>query len=354
MEKMKIVNFPARRFDYLRGDWPNMYLSLWEAFHKLGYEIRVSGWFQSDNDDSKSEPLWKKRRLNNRSLPDYVKVGIVDDPNHLYVFNHTHVYEIEKHNWNRGKINFFVKPSGPGGKHFTIDTLGYASHSSVTYQKPNFENVKYEDFYNTEVKEWINNKINKWDGDENEPDFIEPTVNIPEDHILFIGQMPGDEVCSHFSFGDHWHKFNTLINSLVTNKPVVIKLHPYMGVEGSQEWAISKGMYNTIAEWKDRGYTVLLDFTNIHNILPKTNVAIVENSTAGLECLMHDVPVISYGYPEYHWVTKDLRHAINISKYANDISWYNEYAAKSWFTWYAKEYVCHDTKSSINRLKQII
>jgi len=167
--------------------------------------------------------------------------------------------------------------------------------------------------------------------------------------------MPGDETCSLFSFGDHWHKFKTLIDVIETDDPVVIKLHPYMKHENAKAWAESDMIQldNVIKNWESQGYIVLQGFESIHDVLPKSKVAIIECSSAGIECLMHNVPMISYGYPEYHWVTKDLRHAINLTKYIKDLSWYDEHKAKSWMAWYATEYLCTDFKSTLHRLKQL-
>ena len=351
---MKVVNFTGLRYDSMVCSWPSMYLNLFKSFHTLGYTIRISPNIKTLDKDNNYVEVFKNRKLGDIILPDYVKVGIIDDPNHIYIFNHTHTHQVEEENWPSGKINLFIKPSGPGSKHFTIDPIGYSSHTSISYDKPNFENVKYEKFYKNEISNWIKNKINKWDDDSSVNEFIKPIVNIPNNHILFIGQIPGDETCTVFSFGDHWLKLRTLINALITDEPVVIKLHPYLSEPVSQLWAEHYHLNDQIKEWEDKGYTVLSGFESMHEILPKTKVAILENSTAGLECLMHNTPIISYGYPEYHWVTKDLRHALNINKYIRDLSWYDEHKAKSWLAWWHKNYICFDYTTTLNRIKKLL
>ena len=352
---MKVVNFPAHKYDLLEGGWPDVYFNLWKAFHELGWEIRISPWFCSYN-NGVQEHVYIERKIRDTILPEYVNVGITDNPNHLYIFNHIHKYGIRKNNNPKGNYNLFIKPSGPGADHFTIDELGYAAHSSITYKKPNYESTPYIDFFNNTLPHWINDKINKWDTDNNVQEFSKPSVELPENHILFVGQMPGDETCSIFSFGDHWHKFKTLVEVLETDDHVVIKLHPYMKHENAKAWAESDMIQldNVIKHWESLGHIVLQGFESIHDVLPKSKVAIIECSSAGIECLMHNVPIISYGYPEYHWVTKDLRHAINLTKYTKDLSWYNEHEAKSWMAWYATDYLCTDFKSTLHRLKQLI
>ena len=340
---MKVVNFPAWRLDGHLHSWRHMYLNLFEAFHELGYTIRVSPWMDVGE------------------LPEYVQVGIIDSEEHVYVFNHTHQYEIETQNRPKGNLNLFIKPSGPSYKHFTIDSLGYASHSSITYKIPNYKKVSYksnknvEDFYNTEIPLWKNNKINKWDNDPHTVEFSDTTEDIPDNHVLFLGQMPGDETVSHFSFGDHWQKFKALINSYAGDDAVVIKLHPNLSThDKDNSWKRHNNVTTFLDNCKSKGYKIFTEYESLHTILPKTKVAIIENSTSGLECLMYEVPIISYGYPEYHWVTKDLRHAINLTKFTSDISWYDNEDAKAWLTWYCKEYACNDKESTLHRLKQLI
>ena len=115
-----------------------------------------------------------------------------------------------------------------------------------------------------------------------------------------------------------------------------------------------KKVRDLVKNWEKRGAYVLSDFESIHDILPKTRVAIVENSTAGLECMMHEVPVISYGYPEYHWNTKELRHAIHINSLVKDISWFSKQNNRKFTTWYLRDYLCYDVDSTTARLKSLL
>ena len=96
---MKIVNFPANKFDLLEGGWPDVYLNLWEAFHELGWEVRISPWFISWHNGSQ-EYVHQNNKLRGTTSPDYVNIGIEDNPDHLYVFNHIHKYGIIKKNYS--------------------------------------------------------------------------------------------------------------------------------------------------------------------------------------------------------------------------------------------------------------
>ena len=165
--------------------------------------------------------------------------------------------------------------------------------------------------------------------------------NIPDDHILIIGQMPEDETVDGFGFGDHIKKLSMIVDKL-KNENLVIKIHPRYKNK------------NLINKWKEEGHLVITGYESIHSILPKTKVAITENSTAGIECMMHDVPIISYGYPDYHWITKDLRILTEINNYVDDLSWFDIEDSRKFLYWYIFDYLCYDINSTVNRLQQLI
>ena len=205
---------------------------------------------------------------------------VEDNPANYHFYNHT---------TTDTKNVFIVKPTAPTSNHFAIDTMGYANSSALSFTRPDINN----DMDWNSVVELRNTKPNKWD------DSIllkwKDSKNIPDDHILVIGQMPDDETVHGFGFGDHVVKLKMIVDKL-NGENVVIKLHP---------------RYKNpvlVKQWKDAGHHVITGFDCIHSILPKTRVAIIDNSTAGIECLMHEVPIISYGWPEYHWATQNYKH----------------------------------------------
>ena len=166
--------------------------------------------------------------------------------------------------------------------------------------------------------------------------------------------MPGDETVNKFSFGNHWEKLKSVVSHLINHgsDPIVVKLHPYLK-ERSHQY-LWKNYYSTILSWEASGVTVVYDFTSIHTILEKTKVAIIENSTAGLECLIYDVPMICYGYPEYHWVSYNLKHLVELTHAINNIeNWWSKIASREWLTWYCTEYMCRDYKSTLKRLEEL-
>lgn len=327
-----IVNFCGNRYTKIFGNWAVMYNYVMRAFHELGYDVRVS-------------PV-----LEFQSLPEFVTRKIVDNEQDIYIYNHTHLQDIKNKNFRTGSKTLFLKPTGPTHDHFTIDTIGYAASSSITYERPNFQDIDSYPFFNSTALYIKQNRGNKWK-DRADLQFFEKDLDVPEDHILIIGQLPQDETVTHMSFGSHWDKLCSIVESL-KHENIVIKLHPTLESESKKIGTWDK-YAKQIQTWLMEGLCVFYDFESLYDILPKTRVAIVENSTAGIDCLLHEVPVISYGYPEYHWVTKDLRHLNLLKTFVYDLSWWNKELANKWVAWYCTEYQCYNYVSTLKRVKEL-
>jgi CDP-glycerol glycerophosphotransferase (TagB/SpsB family) len=100
---------------------------------------------------------------------------------------------------------------------------------------------------------------------------------------------------------------------------------------------------------------ILKGFTTIHSVLPKTRVAILDNSTAGIECMMHDVPMITYGYPDYHWVSQDMRSLTQLRGMIETVdNWHDIQLARRFLCYYVFEYLCSDIDTTMNRLKELL
>ena len=261
------------------------------------------------------------------------KLGHIESDNpDLNIYNHCHKSEIDTDN------NIIFKPTAPTSRHFALDTIGYANTSTLAYLKPDInDDIEQMDW--SSILELKNTKPNKWD------DSIllkwRTAKNITDDHILIIGQMPDDETVNGFGFGNHVRNLEMIVDTLA-NENIIIKVHP---------------RYKNkilIKKWRDAGHRVITAFDSIHTILPKTRVAIIENSTAGIECLMHEVPIISYGWPEYHWATQKLQTLPQLKDLVNDLSWYKPVYARQFIEWYINHYLCSDINSTIKRLKDII
>lgn len=338
---MKKVNFCANRFRDLSGNWKLMYLNVINAFHELGYDIN------------------KSKFLTCADLPPFVNSTIKEDSEEdVYVYNHVPKSNLIEKDFYLGRKTLILKPTGPTPEYFTIDTEGYAASSSITYTKPCFEGYDSTTFFEDKVPFIKESREHKW-SDRPELQFLDSEVPVPDNHILIMGQMPGDETVTKMSFGDHWRKLEAIVDFLSKRDyPLVVKVHPTLkresnkpNDEGITGWSY---YYARIKEWKAKGVTVLYGFESLHDILPKTKIAILENSTSGIDCLLYDVPIISYGYPEYHWVTFDLRHLQQLPQALGNLDWYSKELSRSWLSWYCVEYQCYNYSSTLKRLKEIL
>jgi len=260
---------------------------------------------------------------------------VKDNPD-LHIYNHT-CRDIEP---DMPENSIIFKPTAPTGQHFQICDLGYANSSRITFTKPEYENRPIQKSELHEIQEMVNRRTNKWDI--THTDKWEEISDVKDDHILIIGQTPNDETVKGFGFGNHWDKMCQIIEKL-KDRNLVIKLHPK--VSGDKE---------IISQWQSDGHQVISGYISIHSILQKTKVAIIENSTAGIECMMNDVPIISYGYPDYHWITKDLRILTELNNYIDDMSWFSKDNSRRFLAWYMYDYLCYDIPSTVKRLQELI
>ena len=337
---MKIANICATRFRVICGDWERMYLNIFSALHRLGYEVRISPFLEF--------PGLKK-------LPEYVKSGIQDNIEHLYIYNHTYIESIQCSRNFLPKNVLFVKPTGPEPECYSIDPLGFSSSSAITYNEPSFLNINYAEFFDNKATEIIEKKTHKWS---NRTDLIldqKLTENLPKDFTLVVGQVPDDSTITDMTLGEHWKKQKNIVLDLLNKSkfPVVLKLHPSLKEEASKEdWEY---IYKKdIIEFRKKGATVLEEKINIHDILPQARVVVLDNSTAGLESLLHQKPIISYGYPEYHWVTKDLRALHLLNNFVEDLSWHQKEKANKWIAWYYNNYLCRTENETYLKLKEYL
>ena len=235
---------------------------------------------------------------------------------------------------------YIIKPTAPTSKHFQICSWGYANSSEITFEDPCWwAFVKHSKKQWDTIQDMVQKRANKWD------DSIllkwKDSKGIPDNHILVIGQMPDDETVHGFGFGDHIVKLKMIVDKL-HSRNVVIKLHP---------------RYKNpvlVKKWEDAGHTVIDGYISIHDVLPKTRVAIVENSTAGIECMMHKVPIISYGFPEYHWITKKIQTLPQLKSDVRDLGWYSEKENEMFLHWYINRYLCKDVESVKSRIQNIL
>ena len=70
--------------------------------------------------------------------------------------------------------------------------------------------------------------------------------------------------------------------------------------------------------------------------------------------MMHGVPIISYGWPEYHWVTLKAQTIPMINSAVRDLSWHSEKDTEMFIHWYINRYLCKDVKSVKRRIQDIL
>ena len=273
------------------------------------------------------------------SSPDDLSDGWSSWPE-IHVYNHCHESEL-----STDTNNIILKPTGPTAKHFALDDIGYANSSSLAFKEPCELRKEYtNNSYDDKIKYLIECKANKWDDSIILKWEDKLRKNFPKDHILVICQQPKDETVHGFGFGNHWSKICHIVDKLKQYRfPVVVKLHPSM-----------KGKSQQIKAWEEQGIRVIKGYVSIHDVLCKTRVAIVDNSTAGIECMMHQVPIISYGFPEYHWATKQLQSLTQLEDLIYDLKWHDADYAWKFINWYINDYLCTDIDSTVKRLKQLI
>ena len=328
------VNICANRYSNIRGNWEDAYIHTIEAFKELNYSLNISNHIYLDK------------------CPEYVTRGIVDSEEDIYLYNHTYKGDIVDTNFFTGSQTIFLKPTGPTPNYFSLDTYGYAAASSITYKRPEFDTYDYTTFFAETVPNIKQQRESKW-SDRDDLQFSTNKISVPKNHTLVLGQMPGDETVTRFSFGHHWEKLKSIVDTIKDKKSLVVKLHPTLQTESLKNGGWTFYM-DTIATWVTQGITVFYGFESLHDILPYTKVAITENSTSGIECLLYEVPLISYGYPEYHWVTKDLRHLNTLQEYIEDLSWWDQDLSKKWVAWYCESYLCYNAESTRARLKSLL
>ena len=262
----------------------------------------------------------------------------------LHIYNHT-CRDLEP---DMPENSIIFKPTAPTSKHFQICNLGYANSSRITFEEPvEFEYRNYDNSEWNDIQDMIERRANKWD------DSImlkwPDAKDVKADHILIIGQMPEDETVMGFGFGNHWDKMCQIIDKL-DEYNLVIKLHPRIRKASH----IIRDINKQIKDWEDDGHQVFSGYESIHSVLPKTKVAIIENSTSGIECMMHDVPMITHGYPDYHWITKDLRILTTLRNSIDDLSWFNKEKSRRFLCWYVFRYLCSDIPTTHRRLGKLL
>ena len=274
----------------------------------------------------------------------------------IVIYNHCDISEISGNVISADKTWFF-KPTVPDVFQTTLDELGYGSYSSITYEKPDFERVESQAvklFFDGKVKGWVEKNDSKW-GKDHMP--ARHDIGI-DDYYLVIGQCGGDSVVNHQDFGSYFTKLKLIIAELsrVADRPIVVKLHPYTNgkdyIPGKDKNFVTELTANIKSI--NSSITVYGDFSSIHDFVPNARCVFVGNSGAGFEVMMHHKPIVSFCFPEYHWITYDLRKICDIYNSIKVENWFNEELSDKFLYWYMQDYCLYDETSAANRVNQLL
>ena len=250
--------------------------------------------------------------------------------------------------------NWFFKPTVPDEYHTTLDELGFGPYSSITYKKPDYESISEEEvsqFFDKQVSGWITDRKTKWGSFFKSTDEVIPY----EDYYLVLGQCNGDEVVTRHDFGSYVTKLEQVVRELARVDPtrdIVVKLHPYMDGEFAKDSKYSQSVKNTLAAISPR-VRVYLGKSNVHSFIRKARCVLLANSGAGFEAMMQHKPIISWGYPEYHWTTYDLRHLASLLQ-AIKLDWFDVKKQDKFLCWYMDRYCFYDQTTADSRIKELL
>jgi hypothetical protein len=276
----------------------------------------------------------------------------------LVLYTHSHAGEV------RGFTGpqWFIKSTGPTQLHATLDPLGYGPYSSITYKRPSFEQVAQtavDKWFEKKVPTWIEQRSTKWGAD-----ILKYARVVEDDYVLVIGQTLADATVAGMWFGDYLNALNNVIFTLaqITDLPIVVKLHPW--TDGVSQYdqdgkPLPPTSHDLTPQLREKfesispNIHVYTGMGSVHDFLPKARCVILCNSGAGLEALLHKKPVISWGFPEYHWVTYDLRHLYDLHR-ALQLDWFDERKAKQFIYWYVERYAFDSAKGALRRVRDLL
>ena len=276
----------------------------------------------------------------------------------LVIYSHTtarHVRGFDGPQW-------FVKSTGPTRYHTTLDPLGYGPYSSITYEKPPFMSVSDDavrQVFEEDRCRWVSEGESKW----GEGLFSPFTLPFDGDYILVLAQTLGDDTVTGMWFGDYLSSLMSVVRALTLTStlPIVVKIHPWTDsfagfTKGqpipSASDKVTRQVSQALSDISPSVYCIS-GMASVHSVIPGAKAVVCCNSGAGLEALLHKKPVITWGYPEYHWVTYDLRHLCDLERALN-LDWFDEEAVGKFATWYVKDYCFSDYPSAVRRVRLLL
>lgn len=279
-----------------------------------------------------------------------------DHSTDICIYNHADISHLAGARCLPAKREWFFKPTVPDEFHTTLDTLGFGPMSSITFQKPKYEFCFESDikvFFETKVADWISTKKTKFGNY-----FVAKEEVVPfEDYYLILGQCTGDSVVTRCDYGDYLTKLGQIVTELARvdkERVIVVKLHPYMDGKDkpATETAYAEKAMARLSVISPK-VQIYLGRSNVHAFIKKARCVILANSGAGFEAMMHHKPIISWGFPEYHWVTYDLRLLCDMCR-AVKLDWFNPRAQDAFLYWYMEKYCFYNQDTANRRVKEML
>jgi len=171
---------------------------------------------------------------------------------------------------------------------FTIDKRGWGASASgypfTSFTKPCDSNVSGFDILATRIYQ----NYSKF----KQPDHKD--VVLPNDYVLYLCQIPHDETIRYHSEVKVEEAITRTCEA--TDKlglPLVIKGHP-----------VNPGSMESLKQIANKyRHTIWMDDVSIHQLIPSARAVVVVNSGTGLESLLHQRPVVTFGRADYDVVT---------------------------------------------------
>ena len=106
--------------------------------------------------------------------------------------------------------SLFFKPTIPDEYHTTLDEMGYGAYSSITYDKPAYEQHACTAAFRGQMTDWKTNLASKWGKQ------FTPVEVVDDDYYLVIGQVPDDFTVHSMAFGDYERELEIQTEALAT------------------------------------------------------------------------------------------------------------------------------------------
>jgi hypothetical protein len=353
-----VIFYPFKYGKVKDNRWSKKAEWITQAFTTLGYKVMC----HPDMEILEaSEDLHRPERNNPDLLLQNAK---------FVIYNHATAGDFTSPIFRKKAL--FFKPVGPDLNRCTLDRLGFASYITPTYTKPDFEDIPMKEvnkFLNTTIKTWKKKGTTKW-GDKC---FKEEFKTDYTNYALVIGQVPDDETVTHQDFAGYVDKLLLVIEELymvlqaTTKDPIVVKIHPYctlmergdipifrpdrFAADSSVDWA--KRITQRVKKISPDIQVVVGEYS-IHDLMPQAKFVVLSNSGVGYEAMMYRKPIISFGTPEYHWVTYNLRKLCDMWRAIDTDSWFNPEMSDRFLYWFMVKYCIYDEASTLRRVKDLL